>query len=108
GSCLRAGGDECGLIGGECGLAGSSVGTQCKPKTALVCGFGYHCLRAATASHIRHGNFGEGCLLTLVANSPGQPGIAGGMWPILFAPVERHSYTSPASTLSLTCEIVYT
>jgi len=43
----------CRLIGRESGLAGESVGTECEPKTALVCRSGCRCLQAATGSQ-RH------------------------------------------------------
>jgi hypothetical protein len=39
---------ECGLIGSDCGFEPPLVGAECEPKTPLVCGSGYHCLRAVT------------------------------------------------------------
>jgi hypothetical protein len=49
-SCLQAVGTECELIGGDCGLEPRLVGTECEPKTPLVCGFGCHYLQAVTIS----------------------------------------------------------
>jgi hypothetical protein len=44
---------EPGLMGGDCGVKTVLVGTECEPKTFLVCRLGHGCLQAATPRYCR-------------------------------------------------------